>query len=95
MNSTTTLPGSALQELERHIQSANSLRRYITDYSAVIAVTLCYAYIAWLDVSSNRIHFLGLLVIILMIHSVSEQRAQHRLKLLLEALEEIQRFVKA
>src|SRR5437016_2388411 len=93
MNSATSRLQSskAFRALADETRSAKSFRRFIADYGAVLAVVICYGSIAWSRGSSSTLDFLGVLVIIFMLHAASEQRAQRRLELLAGALDELQR----
>jgi Flp pilus assembly protein TadB len=71
---------TALEKALRDAQSTNTFRRFFSDYGITYFVTLCYAFIAWLG-ASGLILFLGMLVIVLSFHGVSEQRAERRHKL--------------
>jgi hypothetical protein len=84
---------NALETIERDIRAANSLRRFITDYGAVLAITACYLYATAFRPSSSASEFLPMLVVLFSLHAVSEIRAQQRQKLLLSALRQMQQAI--
>ena len=84
---------NALEVIERDIKAAKPLRRFISDYGAVVALIACYAYASSLRPSAGASDFLPLVVVLLSLHVVSEMRAQQQQKLLLHALREMQRVI--
>ena len=83
----------ALETIERDIKDSKSLRRFVTDYGFVLALTAFYVYATTFRPASSTSEFLPLLVVLFSLHAVSEFRAQQRQKLLLDALRQMQQAI--
>jgi hypothetical protein len=80
----------AFQSLTSEVRAAKSFGRFVSDFGTVLALIICYGYIAWLRGSSSTFDFLGILVIVLTLQAISDRRAQRRFELLVEALDQLQ-----